>query len=171
MIELISRILNNLIYRIEKRKIKQIANKYNFPNDVKLSSGFIDGPNIKIGNYTYINDGYRIVSGVISKVEIGKHCAIGRNVSIAARSHNLKRPTSDEGYPNHLQIEGDIIIGDYCWIGDKVFIKHNVKVGNSAVIGANSVVTKDVQDFEVVAGVPARHIKFNKEHYRYNGET
>jgi len=40
-----------------------------------------------------------------------------------------------------------------------------VTIGDYAVIGANSIVTKDVKDFEIVGGVPAKHIRFNTEHY------
>ncbi len=121
--------------------------------------------NISIGNNTYINGNERIVTGLKSKVVIGENCAIGRYFHCASITHSMKRPTRTKDYDFHLQEESDIIIGDCVWIGERVTIKHGVTIGSYAVIGANSIVTKDVKDFEVVGGVPARHIKFNKEHY------
>ena len=98
---------------------------------------------------------------------IGKYCAIGRYVSITSRGHSLSVPTSDEVHLEHEHVEADTIIGDYVWIGDHVFVKHGITVGDYAIIGAGSVVTKDVQSFEIVGGVPAKHIRFNEDHYRF----
>ena len=58
-------------------------------------------------------------------------------------------------------------MGNYVWIGDHVFIKHGVTIGDYAIIGANSVVITDVQPFEIVGGVPAKHIRFNTDHYKF----
>jgi maltose O-acetyltransferase len=46
------------------------------------------------------------------------------------------------------------------WIGSNVFIKEGITIGNNVIIGANSVVTKNVPDNEIVGGIPAKHIKF-----------
>ena len=123
-----------------------------------------------IDKYTYANNGCTFSSGDNSKVVIGKHCAIGRYVHIAAKGHDLRYPTSDENNVSHQHIEADTIIGNYVWIGDHVFIKHGVTVGDYAVIGANAVVTEDIKSFEIVAGVPAKHIRFNTEHYKYKAQ-
>ncbi len=145
-----------------KSKLKHL----NIPSSVKVSNSEING-NIFIDEYTYIAPWSIISSGKNSKVIIGKYCAIGRYVSITSRGHSLNLPTSDEEHSMHKHIEEDTIIGNYVWIGDHVFIKHGVTVGDYAIIGAGSVVVKDVKPFEIVGGVPARHIRFNKEHYRY----
>ena len=58
--------------------------------------------------------------------------------------------------------KGDVIIGKNVWIGDKVTILPNVKIGDGVVIGANSVVTKDIPPCSVVAGNPAKIIKHQK---------
>ena len=55
--------------------------------------------------------------------------------------------------------KGDIIIGDGVWIGANVFINPDVKIGNNAVICANSMVTKDVVDNAIVGGVPAKLLR------------
>lgn len=57
-------------------------------------------------------------------------------------------------------IEKDIVIGDRCWIGTNVFIKEGVSIGNDVIIGANSVVVKDVKDKAIIGGVPAKIIRF-----------
>lgn len=124
--------------------------------------------NITIGEGTYINGNERIVTGTNSKIIIGKNCAIGRFFGCASITHDLERPTKTDDYSTHLQKEADIIIGDCVWIGEKVTIREGVTIGNYAVIGANSVVTKDVKEFEIVGGVPAKHIRFNTEHYLYD---
>lgn len=56
----------------------------------------------------------------------------------------------------------EVIIGNDVWIGMRVIIMPGIKVGNGVVIGAGAVVTKDVPDYAIVGGVPARIIKFRK---------
>lgn len=102
--------------------------------------------NVEIGEGTYINSGI-VMSGTHSKVVIGKRCAIGYNVFISSITHvvgNLR-----------MTMEADIVIGDDVWIGNNVVITPSHKIGNGAVIGANSVVTHNVPDNWVVGGVPA----------------
>ena len=59
-----------------------------------------------------------------------------------------------------------VSIGYDCWIGEGAFLKGGVKIGNGAVVLAHAVVTKDVPDYAIVGGVPAKIIK-----YRYDNET
>ncbi len=152
----------------EYKKVRQ-RKKYNFAPSVRLENVSLIG-NVEIGENTYINEGSVLSSGDISKVKIGRHCAIGRYVHITAKTHSLQFPTSDENYASHKHIEKDTVIGNYVWIGDKAFIKEGISVGDYAIIGANSVVIKDVKPFEIVGGAPAKHIRFNTEHYLY-GKT
>ena len=87
------------------------------------------------------------------KLLIGSHCTISWNVTIMDDDlHEIKKLCTDEKTP-------DITIGDHVWIGANVFITKGVIVGNGAVIAANSVVTKDVPDFTLVGGNPARIIR------------
>jgi acetyltransferase-like isoleucine patch superfamily enzyme len=122
--------------------------------------------NATIDAFTYINEGTVISSGNNSKVIIGRHCAIGRYVHISAKTHDLEKPTSDEDNTMHGEIEKDVIIGSYVWIGDKVFIREGVSIGDYAIIAANSVVNRNVLPFEIVGGVPIKHIRFNTSHYK-----
>ena len=105
-----------------------------------------------IGPNTYYNSG-RIASLPEAPVRIGKWCAIGYNVTILAVTHDLNFPTGPEG--RRPLKKGAVTIGDGVWIGTNVVILPGVTIGEFAVVGANSVVRKDVEAFAVVAGNPA----------------
>lgn len=140
--------------------------QHGFPINVRFFNVSFDG-NIEIGEFTYINDGTRVDSGKNSKVRIGRYCAIGRNVHITAKDHNLIRPTADDSHGVPLESECDTTIGNEVWIGDYVFVKSGVKIGDRAVIGAHSFVHRDVEPYEVVGGCPIKHIRLNSDHYKY----
>lgn len=165
---LIIKLIKKIIDKVENYKYQQLKDEFRIDKSVILGKNCSLIGNINIGKHTYLNDGSTISSGNKSKVSIGKHCAIGRYVHITSKTHSFERPTSDENYINHEHYEKDTTIGHYVWIGDHVFIKQGIKVGNYAIIGANSVVTKDVKDFEIVAGLPAKHLRFNTQHYKYD---
>lgn len=147
--------------------IQETKRQYSFQKSVGFSThGFFRG-NITIGEGTYINDYYRIISGTTSKVVIGSNCAIGRFVSIAAITHSKIRPTKSERYSEHLKVEKDIYIGNGVWIGDNVSILPGIQIGDNAILGANAVITKNVSRFQVVGGVPAKVLGINTEHHQY----
>jgi len=128
---------------------------------VRLGDVKLDKNNISIDEGSYIRSG-EIASGE-AVVKIGKHCAIGGNVSIRARSHALDAPTSSKKISVNKRVYGNIVIGDYVWIGNNVFIKHGVTIGKHAIVGANSVVVNDIPERAIYAGVPARLIRHNSE--------
>lgn len=78
---------------------------------------------------------------------IGKHCNIGQGVTIGVAGRGNKK-----GIPQ---------IGNYVYIAPGAKIIGNIKIGNNVMVGANAVVTKDVPDNAVVAGIPAKIISFN----------
>lgn len=99
--------------------------------------------------------------GAISKVEIGQGVLIGSNVYISDHSHG-SIVSEEKGIPpieKALYSKGSVCIGDNTWIGDGVVIMPGVTVGKEAIIGANAVVTRDIPDFSVAVGVPAKVIK------------
>ena len=140
--------------------VLRMRRRANIHPTVRLGDVELDS-NVTIGEHTYYQSG-QILAGEHGQVTIGKYCAIGYNVRIKARDHNPMKPTATEEGPLS-RIEADIRIGDYAWIGDNVFIKHGVNIGDNMVIGANSVVTKDIPDYMVAGGVPARILYDKRE--------
>jgi acetyltransferase-like isoleucine patch superfamily enzyme len=112
----------------------------------------------EIGKYTYIGGNVGI-----SKTQIGNYCSIANNVSIGNGEHLLDNiSTSSLFYENPYEIltKDDCLIGHDVWIGADSIIRRGVKIGNGAVIGANSFVNKDVPDFAIVVGNPAKIIRY-----------
>lgn len=125
-------------------------------------SRYIDNQS-KIGKNTFIGKNV-----TITKATIGNYCSIAPHVSIGPGEHDLSRiSTASLVYddPYSELTEKPVTIGNDVWIGTHVVILRGVSIGNGAVVGAGSVVTKDIPAFAVVAGVPAKIIKyrFNKE--------
>lgn len=115
--------------------------------------------NVVIGNNTYINGG-RLHVGLNSRIIIGNDCLISYNVHFRTVSHNYIN--KNELIRKQGEFEKDIIIEDDCWIGYGVQIMPGVTIHRGAVVGAGAVVTKDVEEYSVVAGVPAKVIKRRK---------
>lgn len=125
---------------------------------------------ITIGDYTSIWGPNVVITSAIKGIQIGKFCSIARNVTIQEFNHNLSRFSTYNINRNILGTDvsdniskGDIIIGNDVWIGASSTIVSGVKIGHGAVIAANSVVTKDVLPYSIVAGNPAKHIRFRFE--------
>lgn len=125
------------------------------PN-VGLQPELIIGDNVSIGEYCHITCADRVV--------IGNGVLTGRFVLITDNGHGANLPEEMDIMPLKRKTcsKGPIIIGNNVWIGDKATILPNVKIGDCAIIGANSVVTKDVPAFAVVGGNPAKILKIIK---------
>jgi acetyltransferase-like isoleucine patch superfamily enzyme len=116
--------------------------------------------NISIGNDVYINYGFNATTANRITIEDGVLCAF--NVSIFDFDHGYEDVFSNINRAE-LTVKGPIVIGEKSWIGMNVAILGSVNIGKHCIIGANSVVTKDIPDYCVVAGSPARIIKrYNK---------
>ncbi|CAF9930382.1 MAG: hypothetical protein HETSPECPRED_007619 [Heterodermia speciosa] len=113
------------------------------------------GYNVKCGKDVYFNFGCTFVD--VRTITFGSRTLVGPNVSFYAATHPLD-PVLRNGTKGP-EIAKEIHVGEDCWIGGNVIILPGVTVGNGAVLGAGSVVTKDVPSFHVVAGNPARVIK------------
>lgn len=112
---------------------------------VKIESGVIIGRN----NWFQCNGGITIRKGTIS----------GPNVVWLSSEHTIdgKGPIKDNPF-----VPAPLLVGINVWIGANCTIRGGVTIREGAVIGANSFVNRDVGPFEVVGGVPARHIKWRK---------
>lgn len=91
---------------------------------------------------------------------------MGNDILITDNSHGLSDIKQMDVAPNYcpLYSKGPVIIEDNVWIGEKTSILPGVHIGQGSIIGANSVVTKDVPAYSVVAGNPAKIIKTNKDY-------
>lgn len=116
------------------------------------------GYNIEVGENFYAN--YNLVILDVGKVRIGKNVMFAPNVSIYTAGHPVHPDSRNSGYEYGI----DITIGDNVWIGGNVCVLPGVKIGDNVVIGAGSVVTKDLPDNVIAAGNPCRVIrKITKE--------
>lgn len=112
-------------------------------------------PALHIGDNVTIGRG-SIVS-VKSECTIGSFTLIGPNVQIQDSNHSIRRDNLIKY--QRAEVES-ISIGADCWIGAGAKILSGVKIGDGAVIGANAVVTKDVPEFAIAVGCPARVIRY-----------
>lgn len=135
---------------------------------------FAHGGQIVIGDESFIGEGTKIWSG--KSILIGNRVLISHGVNIFdSRTHSLSAKERNmhfnkiitSGHPSEINL-GDraVIIDDDAWIASMSIILRGVHIGCGAVVGAGSVVTKDVPAWSVVAGNPARVIKMIPEHQR-----
>lgn len=146
----------------------------------------VTNPNIEVGDYTMYHDFvhdpqdfeknnvlyHYPVNG--DKLKIGKFCSIACGVKFLFTSANhTKQSLSTYPFPiffeeweleekdirNAWDNKGDIIIGNDVWIGYEAVILSGVTIGDGAIIGTRAVVTKDVQPYTIVGGIPAKPIR------------
>ena len=118
------------------------------------------GYNIEIGDNFFAN--YNFVVLDVGKVRIGNNVQIAPNVGLYTAGHPLHPDSRNSGYEYGI----DITIGDNVWIGGSVCVMPGVTIGNNAVIGAGSVVTKDIPDNAIAVGNPARVLRYITEEDR-----
>lgn len=125
-------------------------------------------PSIKIGDKVHLEKNVHIATN--TNIIIRNNVLIASNVYISNLNHGIykgdiqSKPTIPP-FLRNLSLDKDIIIEDNVWIGQNVSIVAGAKIGTSAIVSANSVVTKDVPSYCIVAGIPAKVIK------KYNFET
>lgn len=111
------------------------------------------GINCFIGENTFINRNAYLMDG--GKITIGKHCFIGPNCSMYTANHPFLPDERNTGLEKALPIT----LGDNVWIGGDVTILPGVTIGDNAVIGAKSLVTKDIPANSIAVGAPCRVIR------------
>lgn len=127
---------------------------------------------VKLGRYSYVTR-----NTLVQNTTIGQFCSISDNCNIGMPTHPTDYVSTSPVFLNgrnrlkknlwqHPYIPSQrTTIGNDVWIGANVMIKSGVTIGNGAVIGAGAVVTHDVPDYAIVAGVPAKVIR-----YRFDSE-
>lgn len=124
--------------------------------NIEQGARFATGFRIRIGT----GSGLGVNASVHGPLRIGENVMMGPDVTILSQTHIIDRvdiPMGQQGMR-----EAEVVIGNDVWIGMRVVIMPGVKVGNGVVIGAGAVVTKDIPDYAIVGGVPAKIIKFRK---------
>ena len=138
------------------------------------TSIFINGDlnKVEVGKYTYGRLNVFCYGNESEKLQIGSFCSIaGTSKFILGGGHDLSTFLTYPVKPKILHegtalCKGTIIVEDDVWIGESAIIMAGVHIGRGAVIGAGSVVTKDVPPYAVSVGTPAKVIK-----YRFDNET
>lgn len=142
-----------LIYRLGGMRIGK-------GSAIHCGAKFYNAKKIRIGSDTIIGED-AVLDGRDMLI-IGSHVDIASEVMI----YNAEHDVNDSSFS---AITGSVEIDDYVFIGPRAIILPGVKIGKGAVVGAGAVVTKDVEPFKIVGGVPAKEIgeRVNKEpHYR-----
>lgn len=146
-----SHLFRNSIYRLLGMRLR---------GTIHMWARFYDPKNIEIGEDSIVGD-HAFIDGR-DRVKIGDHVDIASEVMIYNSEHDLA--DEDFGATN-----SPVEIGDYVFIGPRATILPGIKIGRGSVVAAGAVVTKDVSDFTIVGGVPAKAIgeRPNKNpHYR-----
>lgn len=143
-----------------------IADDVVLGNDIYFNKPCRSEGGVKIGDYSYCSQGTILFQGT----SIGRYCSIGYNVQIGPPEHPVsfystspsvyrdKRIKEMIAWPDDDYTE-PVEIGNDVWIGSNVIVLRGVHIGNGAIIAAGAVVTKDVPEYTIVGGVPARTIK------------
>jgi phosphonate metabolism protein (transferase hexapeptide repeat family) len=128
----------------------------------------------ELGDFSYLDSGCSVAD-----TKIGRFCAIAAQVRIGAPNHPIDRPSlhrftycpeyySDTAERDHsffAQRRADrVVIGHDVWIGHAVIVLPGIRVGNGAVLAAGAVVSRNVEPYTIVGGVPARPIKRRFSH-------
>ena len=138
-----------LFYKLDGIKIGKKAH-------IHMGIQFFDPSNIEIGEGTII--GQNAFLDGRDKLKIGAHVDIASDVLIYNSEHDINSV-------DFKPINAPVVIGDYVFIGPRAIILPGVKIGKGAIIAAGAVVTKDIEEFVIAGGVPAKPIgeRKNKE--------
>ena len=161
------------IYKNVSIKNSNLSDTCSIGDDCVIRNSSI-GESVEIGRRNVIVDsdiGTMTYTGhdtVIKFCSIGKYCSISWNISAGGGNHELNKLTSmhlgklfsikDYSLPSFTKEQ--LIIGNDVWIAAGAHILRGVAIGDGAVVAANAVVTKDVPPYAIVAGVPAKIIRY-----------
>lgn len=147
-------------YWLRHKFLKHMGMKIGKGSSVLRFCNFLVPSRIIVGTNSIINQ-HCFLDGRGSRVIIGDNVDIAQETNIWTLQHE---PNSAE----HATTGGDVIIEDHVWIASRVTILPGVKIGKGAVVACCSVVTKDVPEMSIVAGVPARVIGRRRNDLTYN---
>jgi acetyltransferase-like isoleucine patch superfamily enzyme len=143
-----------VIFQRENAGPIEIGNRVYIYRDTILETGH--GGYMKIGDDSSIHPRCQL-NAYVSPIQIGSGVMIAPNCAFYSYDHGVVPDQPIRKQP--LQSKGAIIIEDEAWIGFGVIVLSGVRIGKGAVVGAGSVITQDVPDYAIAAGVPAKVIK------------
>lgn len=173
--------------KLEARGFATLAQGQNYINPSSLFELPCDVADVdlsfplKMGAFSYVGKNFRNYSAI----SIGRFCSIAENVKIGLHSHPTDRfSTSPYFYAKNWKFKGGntvlngkakvipeyenltdlmkVEIGDDCWIGANVCIRGGLKIGHGVIIATGAIVTKNIPDFEIWGGIPAKKIGTRK---------
>lgn len=182
--------LKLIIWVIRTKFIWKKARLIRFPVDIRgrkyisVGEGFTTGvgcrleaypiddkPVLHIGKNVQINDYVHITA--MTSVKIGNNVLMASKIYISDCTHGSYTGAENDSSPLSIPIDRPlstkpVIIGDNVWIGELVSVLPGVTIGKGSIVGANSVVTKNLPDFVIAIGIPAKPIKkFNFQSQRW----
>ncbi len=126
-----------------------LCDEFKIPRSTSIGKGFYcSAPLLEIGEHTGLGNLFIIAW---APIKIGSHCSFSFNNTIITSTHDYKEFSTVIGKP--------VTIGDYVWVTSNVTILPGVTIGSNTVIGAGSVVTKDIPSGVFAAGIPCKVIK------------
>jgi maltose O-acetyltransferase len=126
-----------------------------------LSSVFMSPEKIVLGNNVYL--GKKTEIDAAGEVEIGNGVIFGPEVCIYSRSHNFDSENLEALPFDNKFLTAKVVIKDFVWIGRRVIILPGVTIGKGAIIGAGAVVSKNVPDFGIAVGNPAKVVRYRNQ--------
>jgi acetyltransferase-like isoleucine patch superfamily enzyme len=132
----------------------ELGDRVHIYGDSTIQTGL--GGSLKIGANSHIHPRCQI-SAYQAGVVIGKEVQVAANCAFYPYDHGIAPGILIQHQP--LSSKGDIVVGDDAWLGFGVIVLSGVRIGKGAVVGAGSVVSRDVPDYAVAAGSPAKVVK------------
>ncbi|PZF13066.1 DapH/DapD/GlmU-related protein [Curtobacterium sp. MCLR17_034] len=138
---------------LRSRALGALGNRINRTAVINAHVTIAGRATLSVGARTFLNEG--IYLDLSDQIVIGEDCAIGHEVLFTTATHRLGKSTRRAGE----SVIHPIVVGDGTWVGSRATILPGVRIGSGCVVGAGAVVTSDIPNDSIYAGVPARLIR------------
>jgi acetyltransferase-like isoleucine patch superfamily enzyme len=147
-----------MIFQNEAGGVVELGDYVCIYRDAILETGY--GGTLTLGAHSSIHPRCQL-NAYKASIQIGRGTMIAPNCAFYPYDHGIAPDKPIREQP--LQTRGDIVVGDEAWLAYGVIVLGGVRIGDGAVIGAGSVVTKDIPDGAIAIGVPARVVKMRND--------